>query len=81
MNLEQLQKAKGLKSEILRLKEILKLFRQAEHKEGFISLYDSQGKSLLEITLLEEELNLIISNKFKFIEENISRLEHELEIL
>lgn len=81
MNLETLQKAKELESEILKLKEKLEIFRKAEDIEGTISLYNSDGKHLLQAKLWKEELDLIISERIKCYEENISRLEHKLKIL
>lgn len=81
MNLETLQKAKELEFELLELKQKLELFKRAKDISEHISLYDSNGKYLLKIKLWKEEEDLIISNRIKFSEENISRLEHELKIL
>lgn len=80
MNLQTLQKAKELESEILKSKRRLELYKKAKDIES-IPLYDSDGKHLLETKLWKEEVDLIISNRIKFNEENISRLEHELKIL
>ena len=81
MNLETLQKAKELEFELLELKQRLELFNRTKDISEYISLYDSNGKYLLKIKLWKEEEDLIISNRIKFIEEKISRLEHELKIL
>ena len=81
MNLKTLQKAKELESELLELKKKLELYRKAENIDGTISLYDSDGKHLLRAKLWKEEVDLIISDRIKHYEENISRLEHELKIL
>ena len=80
MKLETLQRAKNLESEILELKKKLELFKKTE-SIGPIILYDSDRKHLLEAKLWKEESDLIISNRIKFYEENVSRLEHELKIL
>ena len=81
MNLKTLQKAKELESELLESKKRLELFRLVKDIEKSISLYESNGKFLLKITFSKEELDFIISDRIKFNEEKISRLEHELKIL
>lgn len=80
MNLETLQKAKELESELLELKKKLELLKRVKDISEHISLYDN-GKYLLKIKLWKEEEDLIINNRIKFSEEKISRLEHELKIL
>ena len=81
MNLKTLQKAKELESDLLESKKRLELFRLVKDIEKSISLFDYSGKFLLKITFSKEELDFIISNRIKFNEEKISRLEHKLKIL
>lgn len=81
MNLKTLQKAKELESKLLELRKKLELYRKAEVIDGTISLYNYDRRHLLEAKLWKEEVDLIISDRIKHYEENISRLEHELKIL
>ena len=81
MNLETLQKAKELESELLELKKKLELFKKVKSFDKTFSLYDSSGNRFLATEIWKEEADFIISNRIKFNEEKISRLEHELKIL